>query len=208
MNKLLVLLLTLFSIIKISFAQDTIITIDGEQIFGKSVKLNSATRECFYQTMKGKEKEIDMDDIFSVRDSMGTETVYYRQDTTKGFYDSQNDMQQYIEGILAARKQYKSNLFTYLGAGLSVTAVAVVAASGTGLLFWTPLIPVVYSGIVLKSKPNVEKITNSIPEHLRSEKYVTGYITQVKKKRTNNAVIGSVGGLLLGWLGFFSISAL
>jgi hypothetical protein len=207
MNKLLVLLLVFLTFGKISIAQDTIITVEGESIVTKSFRL-TGTSECFYANKRGNEKEIDIDDIFSVRDSMGKETVYYKQDTLKGFYDTPDEMKQYVSGMIDAKKQYKAPFYTYVGAGVSLFAVTAIVTSGIGYLFWTPLVPVVYTGIILKSKPNIEEIKNTIPENLRTEKYVTGYITQVKRKRVNNAIAGSVGGLFLGWIGFFAIDGL
>jgi len=207
MNKLLVIFIVIFSFANCSFAQDTIITVEGEKILISEFR-QTGTSECYYKNKKGKEKEIDMEDIFSIRNSSGNETVFYKQDTLKGFYDSKEEMQQYINGILAARKEHKAPLFTYLGAGLSIVAVTAVVSTGVGALFWTPLVPVIYTGFVVKSKPNVEKITKFIPENLKTEKYVTGYVTQVKRKRVNNAILGSVGGLFLGWVGFFAITGL
>ena len=116
-------------------------------------------------------------------------------------------MKQYVEGMMAAQKKYKSPITTLGGGALSVSAVAFVVATGIGGLFWTPLVPVAYTGFVLKSKPSVKKISNLLPENLRTDKYLTGYVTQVKKRRVNNAVFGSIGGLILGCLGYFIVSS-
>jgi len=191
----------------VKFYYNSIVSLEGENIITKSFR-KTGTSECFYGDLRGNEKEIDIDDIFSVRDTLGKETVYYKQDTLKGFYDSPEEMKQYVYGMVDAKKQYKAPFYTYVGAGVSLFAVTGIVTSGVGYLFWTPLIPVVYTGIILKSKPNVEQITNAIPEKLRTEKYFTGYITQVKRKRVNNAILGSVGGLFLGWIGFFAIDGL
>jgi hypothetical protein len=206
MNKLLVLFLVFLSLSKLSSGQDTLITTEGDRIIVKDFK--QAENECFYLNRKGSEKEIDIDDVFSLRDSLGKETIYYKQDTIKGFYDTQDEMKQYIEGMLAAQKEYKSPLTTRLGAGIAFTGAIASVTLWPGLLFWTPLIPVGYTAIVLKSKPDVVKITQSIPEPLRTEKYITGYVTQVKKKRVNNAIMGSIAGLVTGWVVFFAINSI
>lgn len=191
-----------------SIAQDTIITVEGDKIVGRAIKMSHPTNECFYENKSGNEKEIDIDEIYSIRDSSGKETVYYKQDTLKGFYNNPEEMQQYIAGILDAKKTFKSPVTTYVGAGLSVSAVAAIGLTGGGLLFWTPVIPVGYAGVMLTSKPDVEKITQTIPEPKRNEKYITGYVTQVKKKRVNNAIMGSLGALLLGWVVYLPLTGM
>ena len=206
MNKLLVVILAFFSIIKASVAQDTIISIEGEKIIAKKINLNQSPGECYYFNTKGKEKEINLEDVFSIRDSTGNETVFYKQDTTKGFYETPTEMKQYIEGILAAKISYKAPKYTYGGAALSFAAVSTAVITGYGLLFWTTIVPIVYTGLVFYSKPNVAEITQTIPEPLRSEKYITGYVIEMKKKRVTNAIVGSVGGLIGSWVGFFAIT--
>lgn len=181
---------------------------EGERIVAKSITINQTSNECFYVKLNDSEKVIDFEDIFSVRDTLGKETIYYKQDPQKGFYESPADMKLYVEGMMAAQKKYKSPLSSCGGMILSVSAVTAVAITGIGGLFWTPLVPVIYTGFVLKSKPSVTKITNSLPENLRQEKYIIGYITQVKKKRVNNAIFGSVGGLILGCFGYFIVSSI
>ena len=206
MNKLLVVLVVFLSIIKTSVAQDTIISIEGEKIIAKNINLNKSPGECYYFNAKGNEMEINIEDVFSIRDSTGKETIYYKQDTTKGFYDSPTEMKEYIEGILAAKINYKATKFMYGGAALSFAAVSTAVITGYGLLFWTTIVPIVYTGLVFNSKPNVAEITQTIPESLRSEKYITGYVTEIKKKRVTNAIVGSVGGLIVSWVGFFAIT--
>lgn len=207
MNKLLVLLFCFIAFSKLTVAQDTIITMEGERIVAKSITINQTSNECFYVKLNDSEKEIDFEDIFSVRDTLGKETIYYKQDSLKGYYYTSEEMKQYVEGMFAAQKKYKSPLTTVGGGVLSVSAVAFVVATGIGGLFWTPLVPVAYTGFVLKSKPSVQKIANSLPENLRTDKYLTGYVTQVKKRRVNNAIFGSIGGLVLGCLGYFVVSS-
>lgn len=206
MNKLLVLLFCFIAFSKLTVAQDTIITMEGERIVATDFKQNR-TGECYYLSNSGKEHEIDFEYIFSIRDSIGKETIFYKRDSVIGNYDSQEEMKQYIEGMMDARKKYKSPLSTYGGGALSICAVTAIVATGFGGLFWSPLVPVVYTGFVLRSKPSVEKISNSLPENLRNEKYLTGYVTQVKKKRVTNAIFGSVGGLILGCVGYFIVSS-
>ncbi len=201
MNKLLVSAYLFFVGIVGIQAQDTIVSTDGELINAREIRLQDG--EFFYKNVKGAEKIIDSEDVFSIIDSTGKKTVYYKQDTTKGFYETEEDMQLLIDGMVYANKHYKAPNRTYVGGAVGFGAITVISLTGIGGLFFSPVIPVAYCAGVVVSKPNVEKLKAGLPQSLAaSDKFVTGYIAAVKHKRVKNAIFGSIGGLGVGALLF------
>lgn len=187
--------LVLFIIINLnlSIAQDTICLITGKKIILKEYKIDNFQRKLFYKTKKNKEKSYFLDNIFSIIDTLGKETIIYKPSNNLDFDISVENMRDFIQGASDARQTYKAPLFYIygfiVGTGSTVflqnPVYAILPSGGTSVLLGLP-------------KKSEKRITEKYPEYAGNIHYVKGYNQEVKNKRFMNSVKGAGVGILTG----------
>ena len=203
--KYLISLLSIFLIINVSPAQNTVWLLNGKKITISNYNINKYedTHNLVYQNAKGKERQIDVDDIFSVTDKSGVENVYYKKDTLLGNYFTIPQMKDYVKGEFDAHKNYKAPLFTVLG----FVAGGTSAILPLDKMFYAPLIPGAATTIIGSTKASGEKIKSKYPNYANNNYYLLGYKESAKRKRINNALKGSAVGMVTGIIIAFIIGS-
>jgi len=176
------------------FGQDTILFLSGECLPVKSWEIDKKENIISYTTLKGKEKEAELDFIFSVISEDNSETIIFEESFIEQHLFEVEQMRSFVMGARQAHLRYNTTWPSV--AAFSVGAGSVVALSFTPIpLFYSPLIPALYTGIYGTINPSEKRIIKKNPEHGHNLYFVKGYKEVAKQKRTNNSVKGAICGL-------------
>ncbi|MFO7880113.1 MAG: hypothetical protein ACQES0_07140 [Bacteroidota bacterium] len=178
-------------------AQTELKLIDGEMLKIKDYRIDTSASMFYYKLQlpsgKLKVKYEILDDVFSVTDSTGDETVLYEPHGEDDLNVEQ--MRHYISGYAAATNQY--NPLWSMAGGFAV---------GTGAMFvsknpiFSPLIPVAYVGSISLVKPDRNRIIFENPDYADDEDFLYGYQRSARNKNIKYAIIGSAEGVIVGAL--------
>ena len=193
--KKLFLLIFLFQIIinkDLNAQKDTIISIKGNIITGI---LDSTSFNVIYFSIikkNGKQKNIIVNshDVFCVIKKDGTKEILYFPDTLNGYYLSQDQMDSYLQGVIAAKKEYKNILLT----GGSILA----GAAGGWIGFWGAFIPIVYTPLSTLITPSSKHIEKHYSNKIIDIYFVKGYQSKARKRNVLNTFIGGFSALITG----------
>jgi hypothetical protein len=196
-------LLSLLFIINVSLAQNTVWLLNGKKIIINDYNINKYedTHNLVYFNTRGKEKQIGVDDIFSVTDNTGEERIFYKKDSLIGSFFTTTQMKDYVRGEFEAHKNYKAPLSTALGFIAGGVSVIIPLEK----MFYAPLIPAAATTIIGCTKPAGKKIKNKYPNYANNNYYILGYKESAKNKRIKNALKGSVAGMAAGIIVAFII---
>lgn len=173
--------------------QDTILLLNGDVIISKIQSISPEEIRIVKPSNKNKETSIDMDRVFSVKYSNGSEKIFYHQDTTIENYFTVEETRLFIFGEQDAAKAFKSPLST-----ATSFAIGTVSGSFGSLLSVVP--PVVYSFVAAAPKVRIKHNTVSNPDYLKYDTYILGYERVARKKKTMNAFKGGFIGLVAGFV--------
>jgi len=180
---------------------------------GKKIAINSYSLDTanYYEgkisfiDINGKDKSKFKQDIFSVVDKTGTETVLYTPNFEMGEILTPEQMKQYVIGLGEARVAKISPLILIGGvasglAGAFVPSLEVELGGSTMPIPLGILVPATYIGVMGATHPNADKLQQNYPVTATNEHYLMGYQEGVKKKRLRNSIIGAGVGFLTGIL--------
>lgn len=175
-------------------AQDRINLMNGQVLEGKV--LGQSTLEIRYQVPKGArlvERSEPTEGVFSVTDSLGSERIWYFQDTLFGNDYSVAEMRWFINGERDARMGYKPTLPVLggflIGAGLTM---------GLGLEVNSLLVPPIYAGLMAWPRVYVTRGSITDPNMEGDPIYATGYSSVGKSKRVMRSLLSTAAGVAVG----------
>jgi hypothetical protein len=174
-------------------AQERLLMLSGKELLiqPNSLKEDSAKLE-YNDFLKGKKRSLKKDNVFSYKNEKGYEKVFYREDSTSVNNDlSISEMRSYIQGEQEARKYYKAPFAT-------VGSFLIGSGSGYFLYFYSLIPPGAYITIIGNHLPKMKDQKVSDPELLNNSMFVNGYQKRCNEKKIQNAVIGSLAGILTG----------
>lgn len=209
-----IILLFAFLFIGNVVAQDKIQLMNGKVLRGK---LKTQTDDIYnfnYYKNGGKVKSIELSKfrMFSHTNSAGEETVLYKQDTLMGNFYSENEMRMYIYGQRDAFKSMKGAPLFVASMALGFTSVLLDTyefqegnANPPGFFNRTPTVaPIIVpfaltigAGLI---KSKVRKEHAADVTFLSSEYYIEGFQKVAKVKRVKSAFIGSISGVVAGFI--------
>ncbi|MBK8807114.1 MAG: hypothetical protein IPO21_10900 [Bacteroidales bacterium] len=184
MNKIYTLLFVVILSLN-SLSQSTILTTEGEFIPAYNIKISDSLPELYFQNRFFNTEILDIEDVFSIKDSVGEVTFVYKQNPKIGYDLELHDMINYVDGIVDSKKHYKATTAGIIGAGLGFLShfmiISNVQKDADGHYkakinnFYAPIIPVVYCATVSFIIPNkrVAKSTNN-----NNPDYIDGYKTE------------------------------
>lgn len=206
MKKYLLLFFVVFSIqmmkAQTSAPLDTVFLMSGKTVEGV-VKDSSDERLKILIPRKGNFKAdfIDLELVYSVKYSSGTETVFYKQDTLFGNYYSEKEVKYFLQGERDARKYYHCPGWT-TGAFL-----AGFAGGYTQNFIFTFLPPFVYAGATTFFRIKIRPGTVSNPEYLKYDTYLLGYEKQARQHRVFRALVWGGIGMVSGYVTSSAVQA-
>ena len=158
-----------------------------------------------YVTLKGKEKNKYLEDVFSVVDKDGSETILYKPNAELGEILTPAQMKEYTSGIGDARIDKISPLIG-IGAVASGLAGAFVPQpqikmgdSQMGIPIGI-LVPIAYTATIGETTPKDNKLKQQLPDKANNVHYLMGYQEGVKRKRIKHSLIGASIGFVTGFI--------
>jgi hypothetical protein len=187
-----------------SYTQDTINFINGESIIVTEYNISNEAKELFYKNEKGKTKAVEVESIFSINDKAGKKTIYYTPDSIMedgSFTFSVAEMEKYMNGGKFARKNYKAKEILLAGFAIGATSGLLIPS------FYSPIAPAVFTGVAGNTYCQ-KHINKKYPEYANDSYFMAGFKEYAKSKRTKNAIVGGIAGLIVGVGTSFIISSL
>ena len=178
-----------------SFSQNTMLLTSGKKITIGEYKVSESSFLA-YKNQKEKLKSIVIEDVFSIIDKSGAETIFYKSDTTNNESFSVDQMRFFVNGENDAINNYKSPWTTVGGIVIGAGSVISVPLAGLNSLY-TPIFPTAYVSSVglIKVKTKKLGIKN---QYLENKHYVLGFEKAAKQKRIKNSLFGSGIGIAVG----------
>ena len=180
-----------------AIAQDTLLLLNGKQRLIRDFQYNNDKTSLIFNTLKGKQKGVDLNDIFSVIDSTNHEHIFYSPDTIEFLLETEQ-MRSYMLGERDARQQYKPRW-----AFISGFAAGVVSPV---LGRYALVLPVSY-GITTSFIPKPQTYLNTHNIGVNKPHYSLGYKDIIKQKRLRNSLLGGALGFAISavaWEKFFN----
>jgi len=173
-----------------AYSQDTLFLISGRIIPVKSVELKEHSIVYSKMTEKPKFKRMDPERVFSIKYADGHERVIFRQDTLDPLDFTEQQMRMFMKGEQDATIYYKNNI--------NKGAAFVIGAGSAILGIWGLAGPPLYSTIVGSFSPNMMKQKVSDPALINVTEYCEGYERKVRDRKIRNALVGGLGGFIIG----------
>jgi len=192
MNKIIIVAALLIMVFQIdSIAQNYLWLANGKKLQIADYKIENPDL-ILYKNLKGKNKTIQTEEVFSINDNTGKEMVIYQPDTS--FHDAFSipEMKSFVMGQFDASQNYKSP-WTTIGS-IGVATVSSVFINPMYIF----LISTGYCSCIGLTNPKDKKLNISL-QFANDEHYKLGYKKAVKHKRIKNAIIGSGIGLIVGF---------
>ena len=198
MNRFHVILLLLF----LSFfvkSQNTVWFLNGDKMNIGNFSVDTTNLLITYKNKRNKERYINIDNVFSLTDSIGKEQIFYLPVRLEEDSDTFNveQMRSFVQGEFDADNEHKARLAFASGI---VTGVGGAFVFSGGLLFWSPIVPLSNGVIAGLAKPKKSKVIKLHPDRAEDEHYIMGYRESARGKRTGAAIKGGLIGLGLGIL--------
>jgi membrane-associated protease RseP (regulator of RpoE activity) len=187
------ILLLLLSL-SLSAQNDVLMLMNGRTEEGKVISIKDEVIK-FEQARKGrtKVKDIEFYRVFSILYGDGRTQVLYVHDTLIGNDYTVEEMHMFILGEKDAQKYYKAP-------GATVLAFLMAGTGGFFLAETFLVVLVPFTTITLNTVPGVrvnpDHVVNA--KYINEEPYRSGYKRVAKSKRIQNAVKGSIVGVLAG----------
>ena len=184
-------------------AQDAMLLMNGKEVVGKLVTIDSVTVE-FERDKKSKRKIIryKKEKVFSITKADGSKVYIFQPDSFETEILSIEEMELFVYGIREARLGYKAPIALWEGIFCGVVSGFVGAVVGP---FYAP-IPIAGNSILVgnfPSKVNIESVLN--PNYFKKETFLAGYKEEANFKRMKNVTIGSVIGFAIGYAAFSAL---
>lgn len=138
-------------------------------------------------------REIETDKVYSYRNALGSECIFYKIDTLENNWLEQSEMADYMKGQRDAQRYYRLTPFLTATGGLLLGA----ASSNIGL-YWGPMCIVAYTGLIGYSKPSTGKYSGFNPSMKKNAAYYEGFATAAKKRSAKKAALWSAIGYFSG----------
>jgi hypothetical protein len=193
MRYLLIILLLLFSFYLKS--QDTLLLLSGKRFHGTALD-TTGLKINFNIDRPGKsskQKSFYRDQVFSITNENGDESIYYFPDMFFVNEYTIENMRFEIFGKIDARNGYKTK-WVY-PVGITAGFLAGFFSKGSAL---SAIIPVAYIGVVQIPFVKVQPKSISNPGFIGNEFYKSGYNQKARMKRTRDAIISGFAGLIAG----------
>lgn len=192
---------------QIRFQNPVVNFMNGKKLVVSSYILDSLDYyegNIYYTTLlKNKEKNEYKDNIFSITERNGTETVLYKANNEIGEILTPDQMAQYIDGFRKSR-QYKVSPLVMIGGiatgfgGVFIPSPTVYAGRISIPIPVGVLVPATYIAIMGATTPTAGALQRQLPIIVENEHYQMGYQEGVKKKRLKNSLLGAGLGFVAG----------
>jgi hypothetical protein len=152
---------------------------------------------------KGRAKSKYLEDVFSVIDNTGSETIFYTPNFEYGEVLTPEEMKQYTLGMSDARNTSISPMVIIGGVAIGMGAAFIpqpeISLGGNSMGVPVGILaPTLYVGIIGATPPNEDELQQQFPDKANNEHYLMGYQEGVKKKRLKKSLLGAGIGFISG----------
>ncbi len=194
---------------------DTILLMKGKRIItsGYTIK-GTANNDGFitYKNKAGKTKKTYLEDVFSVTDKNGVETVFYEPMPNDTNELSVDQMRWFLKGKADIGNWHFSTGY-FAGGFVSGAAGAVCppvkfeigdnqSSARVGVL-----IPVMYLALIRNSNPTIEEIKTIYPQCPDNAFYLQGAQDAVRECRVKDGLKGTISGFIIGLMGVWAYNS-
>lgn len=203
---IIIVLISLCSFNNVHAQVSSLLMLDGKTIQISDYKLDTSDYyegKIEFVTSKGSSKDKYIDEVFSITDASGNETVIYKPSLELGEVLTVDQMRLYINGLNQAKNATISPMVFYGGlmAGFGSVMLPKPELQFGDNSMNVPLgimVPVTYIGLVGANTPKAEVLQQQLPNTPSNEHYLMGYQEGVRKKRFKNSIIGAAIGVVGG----------
>jgi hypothetical protein len=179
------------------FSQNKLSLLNGKQLQFEKYQVDQVNGYFYYELKKSetksKTKSVLLEDVYSLIDQQGNVQIFYSPADENELTVEQ--MGFYVDGYSVSRNDYTPYLSA---AGGFIIGVGGMAVSSNPL--FSPLIPAVYCAGISFVKPSKDHLLLKYPELAENPDWVYGYQRGAKNQNLKYAVMGSVGGVIVGAL--------
>jgi hypothetical protein len=135
---------------------------------------------------------VDLDLVYSVKYSNGSEKVFYKQDTLFGNYFTAQEVKYFMAGERDAWHYYRCPVW------VAGAFAAGFAGGASGRFIVTLLPPFAYALGTSFFRTKIKPGTVSNPEYLKYDTYLFGYEKEAKKRRVMRSLLWGGIGMVAG----------
>lgn len=206
MNSIRTIIISMFLLTSIAvFSQNSSMWLmNGKKIVVIKPSLIESEGYITYQNEKGKTKKAYVDNVFSIVNADGNETVYFKTDSLMGETWNVSQMRNYLNGLELGKVHYKNQGWVTLGGigagflGMIIPQPEIKIGSSSMPVPIGGLIPLAYAITVGNTSISNEKIGKDFPELASNEYFLEGCAEAIRKKRMRNGFIGAGIGIIGG----------
>lgn len=190
------ILLAFMSISGLIKGQDEIFLLNGKRFVGHAI--DTTGLKVLFETKKSNNKskirDFYKEDVFSINGSDYEHIFYAPSEFFDGDYSKEN-MKLIVSGKRDARYGFKTKWV--IPTGIVVGAASALLLEGSVFVL---LVPIVYTGIVQIPVVKIQKNSITSPDFIGNDFYKQGYNKTARSKRTKQALLSSISGVIAGLL--------
>lgn len=179
------------------YAQNSLLLMNGKKLTIGNFEIVKEDEEKIiqYYNEKGKFKQFEIVDVFSLTDNIGGETIFNTNDSINGIVMNEIQLRKFIQGESDAIINYQDN-FSFISS-YAVGFISIFYPPFSKIFFF-PVYPSTYVSILGLSSPEYEQIVTNTSAEINDIYYILGYKEAAKLKRIKNGLLGAGAGILTG----------
>jgi len=177
-------------------AQDELLLMNGKKFKGLAIDTTSTKLaiQLDHKKDKKKIKSFYRDEVFSIRFKDSGEQVYFQYDPLYENSYTIDQMRLVVAGKSDALYRYKTKWI--IPTGLVVGAASAYFLEGS---VFTLIVPIIYTGLVQIPVVKIQKESITSNAFIGDEFYLEGYNRSARLKRTKQALLSSLVGVIAGF---------
>lgn len=160
-----------------------------------------------YTSSKGKDKQVYLDEVFSIIDNTGNENVIYHSNIAIGEVLTVEQMRSYVNGRYDG-SQTKVSPWVAVSAGVLGVGSAFIPSPSikSADIPVGVIIPFAHATVVGAFATPDKVLNKKFPEKINDEFYIMGVDQSLRKKRIRNSLIAGVAGFIAGTIVVYSVN--
>lgn len=187
------------------FSQNKVMFLSGETLITSHYEIKIDDGMLVYQNKHNKDKQVGLEYIFSITDSLGNENIIYEASVMEDISFSVEQMKRFINGEITARNHYHAPIASLTGFASGAGGIFLVPALGWNV-FYAPLVPALSSTMVGATHASRKRIERKYPEYANDEYFIMGYTEVAQQKRITNTLKGAGLGIVAGIISAIALS--
>lgn len=198
MRKVFIILLVIIPLA--SWSQYKVLMLSGDSMNIRNFKYNETGTAITFHSKSRELQEIELENIFSITDTLKNEQVIYKPDTLKEDYMTVAQMRSFIRGEIEADLKYKCNWCFIGGIATGAASPFLLPFIGIKPVVYSPLLPAASSSAIGFTGASLKTISRINPVLVKDPHFVNGFKERSGQIKLKTTIIGSGIGLVAGIL--------